>query len=156
MAISTVIYFIWNERNKRLFTQDQRICQCLLNGIVENMKLQLLSLKIKRYRNVQKLVSSNIYQLDMHAITMGETLEMYHKVGVHHCGDDMAWVGRVLVESVVVSLDSTNTFAKEDRKDIQEGKCSKAWKGPSCMVMGAIACTMMPSLVSDYAIVDVG
>ncbi|GJW01571.1 RNA-directed DNA polymerase, eukaryota, reverse transcriptase zinc-binding domain protein [Tanacetum coccineum] len=39
MEFSTTIYFVWNERNKRIFTQEQRNCQDLLNGIVESIKM---------------------------------------------------------------------------------------------------------------------
>ncbi|GJS39693.1 hypothetical protein Tco_0655278 [Tanacetum coccineum] len=111
----------------------------------------IIALKINRSRNVSESIDEDGY-IQMQFINLKSLL--CFSMSVHKRGVEFKeWV---LVESVVVSLDSTNTFAKEDRKDIQEGKCSKAWKGPSCMVMGAIACTMMPSLVSDYAIVDVG
>ncbi|GJT91413.1 RNA-directed DNA polymerase, eukaryota, reverse transcriptase zinc-binding domain protein [Tanacetum coccineum] len=45
MVFATVIYFIWNERNKRIFTQEQRNAQDILNGIVESIKMQLMCLK---------------------------------------------------------------------------------------------------------------
>nr|GEY22959.1 hypothetical protein [Tanacetum cinerariifolium] len=48
MAISTDVYFIWNERNQIIFLQNQRNSQCLLNGIVENIKLQPMSLKVRK------------------------------------------------------------------------------------------------------------
>ncbi|GKA29971.1 uncharacterized mitochondrial protein-like protein [Tanacetum coccineum] len=55
ITIATSVYYIWNKRNKRLFTQKQRSCQCLFNGIEESIKLQLLSLKVKRSIAVMKL-----------------------------------------------------------------------------------------------------
>ncbi|GJY92303.1 RNA-directed DNA polymerase, eukaryota, reverse transcriptase zinc-binding domain protein [Tanacetum coccineum] len=46
IAIATVIYYIWNERNKRIFTTDQKNAQSLINGIIESLKMQLMSLKL--------------------------------------------------------------------------------------------------------------
>nr|GEU83193.1 hypothetical protein [Tanacetum cinerariifolium] len=45
MVLATMIYFIWNERNKRIFAQEQRNCQDILNGIVESIKMQLMCQK---------------------------------------------------------------------------------------------------------------
>ncbi|GJV17423.1 RNA-directed DNA polymerase, eukaryota, reverse transcriptase zinc-binding domain protein [Tanacetum coccineum] len=57
ISIATAIYYIWNERNKRIFTQEQRNSQCLFNEIEENIKLQLLSLKVKRSLAVMKAIT---------------------------------------------------------------------------------------------------
>ncbi|GJX96732.1 reverse transcriptase zinc-binding domain-containing protein [Tanacetum coccineum] len=67
MAFATTIYFVWNERNKRIFTQEQRNCQDLLNGIVESIKMQLMSLKVKKSLDVEEIskewnISMNIIQ----------------------------------------------------------------------------------------------
>ncbi|GJX25590.1 hypothetical protein Tco_0231886 [Tanacetum coccineum] len=59
MAIATLIYHIWNERNKTIFSQEQRNFQCLLNGIVKSMKLQLLSLKVMKSMVVKKICLSD-------------------------------------------------------------------------------------------------
>ncbi|GJS25684.1 RNA-directed DNA polymerase, eukaryota, reverse transcriptase zinc-binding domain protein [Tanacetum coccineum] len=67
MEFATTIYFVWNERNKRIFTQEQRNCQDLLNGIVESIKMQLMSLKVKKSLDVEEISKEwnimNIIQL---------------------------------------------------------------------------------------------
>ncbi|GJZ97390.1 RNA-directed DNA polymerase, eukaryota, reverse transcriptase zinc-binding domain protein [Tanacetum coccineum] len=55
LAIANTVYFIWNERNKRIFSHEQRNWQSLLNGIVESIKLQLLGLKVKNSDAVKKV-----------------------------------------------------------------------------------------------------
>ncbi|GKF30634.1 hypothetical protein Tco_0100432, partial [Tanacetum coccineum] len=54
MAFATTIYFVWNERNKRIFTQEQRNCQDL-SGIVESIKMKLMSLKVKKSIAVEEV-----------------------------------------------------------------------------------------------------
>ena len=48
IVIATTVYYIWHERNQRLFEQNERNSKSLLNGIMESIKLQLLSLKVKK------------------------------------------------------------------------------------------------------------
>ncbi|GJX07924.1 RNA-directed DNA polymerase, eukaryota, reverse transcriptase zinc-binding domain protein [Tanacetum coccineum] len=55
MVFATVIYFIWNERNKRIFTQEQRNAQDILNGIVESIKMQLMCLKVRSSSAVKEI-----------------------------------------------------------------------------------------------------
>lgn len=70
IVIATTVYYIWHERNQRLFEQNERNSKSLLNGIMESIKLQLLSLKVKksvRYSSLQRMGNSNgncIAQLD--------------------------------------------------------------------------------------------
>ncbi|GKC39023.1 cytochrome P450 [Tanacetum coccineum] len=55
MVFATVIYFIWNERNKRIFTQEQKNAQDILNGIVESIKMQLMCLKVRSSSAVKEI-----------------------------------------------------------------------------------------------------
>ncbi|GJR80305.1 hypothetical protein Tco_0151090 [Tanacetum coccineum] len=76
----------------------------------------IIALKINRSRNVSESIDEDGY-IQMQFINLKSLL--CFSMSVHKRGVEFKeWV---LVESVVVSLDSTNTFAKEDRKDIQEG-----------------------------------
>ncbi|GJS38945.1 hypothetical protein Tco_0563988 [Tanacetum coccineum] len=76
----------------------------------------IIALKINRSRNVSESIDEDGY-IQMQFINLKSLL--CFSMSVHKRGVEFKeWV---LVESVVVSLDSTNTFAKEDRKDIEEG-----------------------------------
>ncbi|GKB16864.1 hypothetical protein Tco_0850787, partial [Tanacetum coccineum] len=55
ISLASAIYYIWNERNNRIFTQEQKDTQCLFNAIEEIIKLQLLNLKVKRSVAVLKV-----------------------------------------------------------------------------------------------------
>ncbi|GKA05488.1 40S ribosomal protein S15a-5-like protein, partial [Tanacetum coccineum] len=100
MTIATVIYYIWNERNKRIFSQEQRNCQSLFNGIEENLKLQLLSLKrnvemLKWFMEVfRKSVISKHITDSLQAIAMVETL---------YLGVDLGNVARLEEPSCIVN-----------------------------------------------------
>ncbi|GJR57148.1 uncharacterized mitochondrial protein-like protein [Tanacetum coccineum] len=80
-----------NERNKRIFSQEQRNSQSLFNGIEENLKLQLLSLKVKKSLAVKRVCDPDeFYQLmafyllirsvwvKRNAIAMVDVLKLYN------------------------------------------------------------------------------
>ena len=46
LAFGAVVYFIWQERNFRIFEKSSRSDDCLFSIIVENVRLRLMGLKI--------------------------------------------------------------------------------------------------------------
>ncbi|GJX08024.1 hypothetical protein Tco_0195956, partial [Tanacetum coccineum] len=44
-VLSTCVYFIWRERNARLFTNEKKNVKGLIKEIEENMKIQLMNIK---------------------------------------------------------------------------------------------------------------
>nr|GEX66938.1 reverse transcriptase zinc-binding domain-containing protein [Tanacetum cinerariifolium] len=50
--LPSVVYHIWKERNTRLYTGDEIDDKTLLKIIIENVKLQLMCLKVKKSPNV--------------------------------------------------------------------------------------------------------
>ncbi|GJR80294.1 zinc knuckle CX2CX4HX4C containing protein [Tanacetum coccineum] len=48
-------YFIWQERNERLFSKKKRSCDQLIDLIKTNVRLKLLTYKFKKTSNVQML-----------------------------------------------------------------------------------------------------
>ncbi|GJW60305.1 RNA-directed DNA polymerase, eukaryota, reverse transcriptase zinc-binding domain protein [Tanacetum coccineum] len=66
MAFETVIYFIWNEMNKRIFTQEHKSYPEVLNGIVKSLKMQLMCLKVRSSVAVKKICDE--WNLNMNII----------------------------------------------------------------------------------------
>lgn len=54
VTLATTVYYIWKERNSRLFRGEMQTQEVVLKNIEENIKLQMLSLKIKKSSNVGK------------------------------------------------------------------------------------------------------
>lgn len=48
IVLATVVYHIWRERNSRLFRGKEIELKTMLNIIIESVKLQLLSAKVKK------------------------------------------------------------------------------------------------------------
>ena len=48
LIIATTVYYIWKERNERLFSQNAKDTEVVLQIIQEQIRLQLLSLKVKK------------------------------------------------------------------------------------------------------------
>ncbi|GJT04162.1 mitochondrial proton/calcium exchanger protein-like protein isoform X1 [Tanacetum coccineum] len=104
ITIATSVYYIWNKKNKRIFTQEQRSCQCLFNGIEESIKLQHLSLKVKRSIAVMKLHQMALGGSDCLSGSFGVLHRLiYHKVGVQPCGDE--WLGDACYAGNVAKLE---------------------------------------------------
>ena len=54
-GLATSVYHIWKERNARLFTGEKIVNSALLKIIEENIKVQLMSLKVRRTSQVIKI-----------------------------------------------------------------------------------------------------
>ncbi|PWA89421.1 reverse transcriptase domain, Reverse transcriptase zinc-binding domain protein [Artemisia annua] len=52
LTLATTAYFVWRERNNRLFKSEEKTAEVLLNNIKKNIRLQLMNLKVKRSRGV--------------------------------------------------------------------------------------------------------
>ena len=52
MVLATTVYYIWKERNTRMFTGEKLEPYVLKNAIMEKVKLQLLCLKVKKSTQV--------------------------------------------------------------------------------------------------------
>ena len=48
LVFAACIYFIWNERNKRVFSDEKKSCQEILKTIVHHVRMRLASLTVKR------------------------------------------------------------------------------------------------------------
>lgn len=55
ITLATTVYYIWKERNARLFRGEKHTKVVVLKNVVENIKLQMLSLKTKKSCNVEKM-----------------------------------------------------------------------------------------------------
>ncbi|GKE35893.1 RNA-directed DNA polymerase, eukaryota, reverse transcriptase zinc-binding domain protein, partial [Tanacetum coccineum] len=102
ISIATAIYYIWNERNKRIFTQEQRNSQCLFNGIEENIKLQLLNLKVKKSLAVMKAITmfESLYlRVDLGNVAKWEEPFMECEWGYNLHNDALSCQGYAIMES---------------------------------------------------------
>ncbi|GJY53051.1 RNA-directed DNA polymerase, eukaryota, reverse transcriptase zinc-binding domain protein [Tanacetum coccineum] len=57
LVFAAAVYFIWRERNFRLFRKEERSADAVFNSIVDTVRLRLLGLKIKRSSEVDKAVA---------------------------------------------------------------------------------------------------
>ncbi|GJY56942.1 hypothetical protein Tco_0456057 [Tanacetum coccineum] len=55
IVFGAVIYYIWQERNKRCFTQKKRSAQALCGIILDIPKMRLISLHVKNSANVREV-----------------------------------------------------------------------------------------------------
>ncbi|GJW60524.1 hypothetical protein Tco_0109859, partial [Tanacetum coccineum] len=55
ILVATTVYFIWNERIKRLFDDDQRSSEVVIELIIKHTKLKLMSLKVTESIQVRKV-----------------------------------------------------------------------------------------------------
>ncbi|PWA72453.1 RNA-directed DNA polymerase, eukaryota, Reverse transcriptase zinc-binding domain protein [Artemisia annua] len=55
IILATTVYYIWKERNKRLFTGEVQSSDVVTKVITESIRLQLLGLKVKKSVNVEKV-----------------------------------------------------------------------------------------------------
>ncbi|GKC15340.1 RNA-directed DNA polymerase, eukaryota, reverse transcriptase zinc-binding domain protein [Tanacetum coccineum] len=54
IALATVVYFVWKERNNRLFTRDSNKAEVVLKMIIESIRTQMMGLKVRRTNAVVK------------------------------------------------------------------------------------------------------
>ncbi|GJY24381.1 RNA-directed DNA polymerase, eukaryota, reverse transcriptase zinc-binding domain protein [Tanacetum coccineum] len=55
IILAAGVYFIWTERNRRLFTSEKMCCKDLINKVVLHIRLKLASLVVKRTKQVEEL-----------------------------------------------------------------------------------------------------
>ena len=48
VSLAASVYFIWRERNARIFKKETRTVVQVIQSINENVKLRLMSLKVKK------------------------------------------------------------------------------------------------------------
>ena len=63
IVIATAVYYIWKERNTRMFTGEELDNQVLWSLIVEKIRIQLMCLKVKRSTQVLKIAKE--WEVDM-------------------------------------------------------------------------------------------
>ncbi|GKC67988.1 hypothetical protein Tco_1100586 [Tanacetum coccineum] len=74
LIISSSVYHIWNERNKRIFQNCNRTVEELVMIITRNIEEMMMSLRVKKSKAVGKAVEE---------VRLGNLLE-----GVCSCADD--------------------------------------------------------------------
>ena len=52
--LGAVVYHIWKERNWRIFTDDKKDEDCLFKVVINGIKLQLMSLQVRKSNAVNK------------------------------------------------------------------------------------------------------
>ncbi|GJW90582.1 reverse transcriptase zinc-binding domain-containing protein [Tanacetum coccineum] len=58
IALAAAVYFIWQERNWRIFKQEDRSVEQILKIITDNIRLRLMSLKVKQTSTVIKVAEA--------------------------------------------------------------------------------------------------
>ncbi|GJR30056.1 RNA-directed DNA polymerase, eukaryota, reverse transcriptase zinc-binding domain protein [Tanacetum coccineum] len=77
IIISACVYFIWNERNKRLFTNDKRDSNDLSTDLVNYIRLKLACLKIKRTNQIEEVCKT--WKVDLNVKSDGTLMESIDK-----------------------------------------------------------------------------
>ncbi|GJT58325.1 RNA-directed DNA polymerase, eukaryota, reverse transcriptase zinc-binding domain protein [Tanacetum coccineum] len=55
VTLAACVYFIWCERNKRLFTNEERCSKVLIEEITTHLRMKLASLSVKRTKQVEDI-----------------------------------------------------------------------------------------------------
>nr|GEX28713.1 hypothetical protein [Tanacetum cinerariifolium] len=55
LVFGAVVYYIWQERNARVFRKDKRNIEVLFKEIVEFIKMKLMNLKVKDSKEVKRV-----------------------------------------------------------------------------------------------------
>lgn len=55
IVLSTCVYFIWRERNARLFTTEKKNTNGMIKDIEDSVKLKLMNIKVKNYVQVRAM-----------------------------------------------------------------------------------------------------
>lgn len=56
LVFAATCYFIWQERNKRLFTKEKRTCDHIIEVIRNTVRLKLVTCRFKKTNNVKNLL----------------------------------------------------------------------------------------------------
>ena len=68
IILATSVYYLWRERNSRLFTGEIQNKETVEKIIVESIRLQLLGLRVKKSVKVNKV--AKIWMVDMNVCRM--------------------------------------------------------------------------------------
>ncbi|GJR73821.1 reverse transcriptase domain, reverse transcriptase zinc-binding domain protein [Tanacetum coccineum] len=71
IVFSVVVYYIWQERNKRQFANEVRPAQVLVDIIMESVKTRLSGLTVKESMNVQRVAKD--WGIKFKSLTMGKS-----------------------------------------------------------------------------------
>ncbi|PWA73485.1 reverse transcriptase domain, Reverse transcriptase zinc-binding domain protein [Artemisia annua] len=55
LVFAACVYFLWQERNERIFRDNQNSSQEIYNKVVENVKYRLAGITVKDSSNVRKV-----------------------------------------------------------------------------------------------------
>ncbi|GJW44129.1 hypothetical protein Tco_0072928 [Tanacetum coccineum] len=58
VILATTVDYIWQERNRRVFTQEKRDEQIMINTITDNIRMQLISFRVKNSIQIKKVEDS--------------------------------------------------------------------------------------------------
>lgn len=72
MGVTACVYFIWQERNRRLFTNEKRDWKMLLGLIVDVIGLKLTSLTVKKSKYV--VMTKKCWKIKMNKVNSDEDL----------------------------------------------------------------------------------
>ncbi|GJT68932.1 hypothetical protein Tco_1028218 [Tanacetum coccineum] len=107
IVLAACVYFVWNERNKRLFSGDKRESKDLLAVIINNVRLKFSSLTVKKTTQVE--VASKRWQ----GVRMKDKqMAMYLGIECSFC-ESYLGIGISVVEEDIASLE-LNCFLVND------------------------------------------
>ncbi|GJS45540.1 hypothetical protein Tco_0595661 [Tanacetum coccineum] len=72
--VCAVIYFLWQERNKRHFTMETRSAKVLSDIVMDTVKTRLRSLKVRESTNVQKVAKEWDIQFKIQNVINGNQI----------------------------------------------------------------------------------
>ncbi|GKD09550.1 RNA-directed DNA polymerase, eukaryota, reverse transcriptase zinc-binding domain protein [Tanacetum coccineum] len=58
LVLAAAVYYIWQERNWRIFKQEKRSVEQMLKIIIENVKMRIMSFKVNQTRTVIKVTEA--------------------------------------------------------------------------------------------------
>ncbi|GJT24819.1 hypothetical protein Tco_0894756 [Tanacetum coccineum] len=87
VIVATTVYYLWQIRNKRVFTKKKRDEQIMTNTITDNIRMQLLSFKVKnsaQIKNVEESWNRALY-LDLQNLSTSTFFLRVVDVCISHC-----------------------------------------------------------------------
>ncbi|GJY23445.1 hypothetical protein Tco_0397103 [Tanacetum coccineum] len=78
ITVAACVYFIWNERNKRLFTNEKKDSNELITDLVNYIRLKLACLTIKRTNQTEEVCKA--WKVDLNVRIGGTLMESIDKV----------------------------------------------------------------------------
>ncbi|GKD51603.1 hypothetical protein Tco_1280579, partial [Tanacetum coccineum] len=80
LVCSAAVYYIWQERNNRLFKREERSVETVLKIVIQAVEMKLMGLLVKDSKTVKEVEPSDT--LDVNGITTGK-LETYFMGSSH-------------------------------------------------------------------------